>query len=127
MSQTFRRVLMVDDDQSLCRVVARTLSARGIESRQASTVREAQAAIAQERPDLLLLDINLPDRTGWELLRIVGREGIKIPTVVISATRIAPERLTEFKPTAYLPKPFPIEALLRIVMGPEPAEEAANP
>ena len=126
MSETFRRVLIVEDDQSLSRIVARNLGARGIETRQVSTVREAQAAIQAQRPDLLLLDINLPDGTGWELLRILERQGVMIPTVVISATRVSPEQLAAFRPTAFLPKPFPIDALLRIVAGPEPAERAAN-
>ena len=45
-------------------------------------------------------------------LRALGKE---VPTAVISAVRVSPQRLQEFRPIAYLPKPFPLEALLRLV------------
>jgi len=78
-----------------------------------------------------LLDINLPDQTGWEVLRIAQREGCllpqmlgdagpQLPVVAISAVRASLSRLKEFPLLAYLPKPFPIEALVRL------AEEAGQ-
>jgi DNA-binding response OmpR family regulator len=70
-----------------------------------------------DRPDLLLLDINLPDQTGWDVLRELKRHGKEVPTIVVSAVRVSQSRLNEFHPLAYLPKPFPIEALLRLVLG----------
>ena len=119
-----RHVLLVEDDASLCRVVTRNLSSRGVDVRTATTVSDALRAIAESRPDLIVLDINLPDRSGWELLRVLHSRGIDIPTIVISAARCAPERLAEFQPLAYLPKPFPLDALLRLVM---PAMAPAAP
>src|SRR5204862_769458 len=73
----------------------------------------------------------LPDQTGWEVLRTTQREGQLhpevlegygklLPVVVLSAVRVSPRRLAEFHPLAYLPKPFPMEALLRL------AAEAAS-
>jgi DNA-binding response OmpR family regulator len=82
---------------------------------EAATAAEAIRAIAAERPDLLLLDINLPDQTGWDVLRELKRRGTSVPTIVVSAVRVNQSRLDEFQPLAYLPKPFPIEALLRLV------------
>jgi CheY-like chemotaxis protein len=75
--------------------------------------------------DLIFLDINLPDQTGWDVLRIAQREGDirpqqidgqgeKLPVVIMSAVRVSPTRLAEFHPLAYLPKPFPMEALIRL-------------
>ena len=89
------------------------------------TAREAIAAASTEAPVLLLLDINLPDQTGWEILRTALREGWlhpqnidgdgqKLPVIVLSAVRVGPGRLAEFHPLAYLPKPFPMDALLRL-------------
>ncbi|MFN8515929.1 MAG: response regulator [Chloroflexia bacterium] len=75
------------------------------------------AVALAERPDLLLLDINLPDRTGWDVLRELRERGVVVPTVIVSAVRVSQSRLDEFRPLAYLPKPFPLEALLRIVDG----------
>jgi DNA-binding response OmpR family regulator len=116
---SYRRVLVVEDDESLCRVLKRNLAARGIEAACAESAAAAIRSIAEARPDLLVLDINLPDRSGWELCRALRARGINVPTVIVSATRVTPERLAEFKPLAFLPKPFPLEALLRIVVQPE--------
>ena len=113
----YRHILLVEDDASLSGVIGRNLVRRGLEVRTETTVGDALRAVAKMRPDLLLLDINLPDRSGWELLRALHGQGIEIPTIVISAARCAPERLTEFQPLAFLPKPFPLDALLRLVVG----------
>ncbi|MFL5591963.1 MAG: response regulator [Ktedonobacteraceae bacterium] len=119
------RILLVEDDEVLRDVLQRNLRARGHEVRLAM---DAQTALAQLRVavfDLIVLDINLPDQTGWDILRIALKEGRlhlqeidgntqKLPVVVISAVRVSPHRLEEFHILAYLPKPFPLEALLRL-------------
>lgn len=111
----YRSILIVEDEATLRRIIARNLTSRGHRVREAETAALAIEAIRAERPDLLLLDINLPDRSGWDVLRVLQREGIAAPTIVVSAVRVSQNRLAEFKPLAYLPKPFPIEALLRLV------------
>ncbi len=113
----FRRVLLVEDEALLRKVIARNLTSRGIQVCEAGTANEAVRSATTERPDLLLLDINLPDQTGWEVLRELKRHGTELPTIVVSAVRVSQSRLEEFRPLAYLPKPFPIEALLRLVVG----------
>ncbi len=122
-----KRVLIVEDEQVLRSIIARNLEARGCEVIEAETAESAIERLA-DGPDLILLDINLPDRTGWDILRHLKRGGRKIPTVIVSAVRVSAERLAEFQPLAYLPKPFPIEALIRVVMGDEvaTAEGEAN-
>jgi DNA-binding response OmpR family regulator len=115
----YRNVLLVEDDVTLCGVIERNLTARGARVVRAASVGEALAAIAVARPDVMLLDIDLPDRTGWDLLRTLETRGIQVPTIIVSGTRVAPERMAQFKPLAYLPKPFPLEALLRLVIGEE--------
>ncbi len=122
----YRNVLVVEDDNVLARIIERNLSARGVRVLRAASVGEALAAIAVARPDAMLLDIDLPDRTGWDLLRSLQTRDMKIPAIVVSGTRVTPERLAEFKPIAYLPKPFPLDALLRLVIG-EEAESIAGP
>jgi DNA-binding response OmpR family regulator len=63
----------------------------------------------------MLLDLNLPDRSGWDLMRQLKSQGVSVPTIIVSAVRVSQERLDEFRPLAYLPKPFPLEMLLRLV------------
>lgn len=113
----YRHVLLVEDQASLRQVIVRNLTSRGVQIREAATVDEAIRASHAEVPDLLLLDINLPDRSGWDVLRDLSQRHIAVPTIVVSAVRVSQSRLDEFHPLAYLPKPFPIEALLRLVLG----------
>jgi DNA-binding response OmpR family regulator len=113
----YRRILIVEDEPTLRRVIGRNLTARGLLVSEAATAAAAISAVLAERPDLMLLDINLPDHTGWDVLRTLRSRGVEVPTVVVSAVRVGQNRLEEFRPLAYLPKPFPLEALLRIVEG----------
>ena len=98
-------------------VVARNLTSRGLTVRESATASDAIQAATAQRPDVLLLDINLPDQTGWDVLRELHRRGVEVPTIVISAVRVSQQRLAEFQPLVFLPKPFAIDALLRLLFG----------
>jgi DNA-binding response OmpR family regulator len=119
----YHRILIVEDELPLRRAIARNLASRGHDVREASTAAEAIYALEESRPDLLLLDINLPDKTGWDVLRDLRQRGLEVPTVIVSAVRASQNRLSEFHPLAYLPKPFPLEALLRLVEQEDVADE----
>ncbi len=119
------RILLVEDDAVLRDLVGRNLQVREHDVRIAEDARTALDYLRDSPFDLVVLDINLPDQTGWEVLRTAQREGWlrpqeidgdgqKLPVVVLSAVRVSPRRLGEFHPLAYLPKPFPMEALLRL-------------
>jgi DNA-binding response OmpR family regulator len=112
---TSKKVLLVEDEATLRGIIARNLVARGHKVSEAESAGEAIRWLAETQHDLMLLDINLPDRSGWDVLREMRRRGWAVPVVIISAVRVSRERLEEFKPIAYLPKPFPLEALLRVV------------
>lgn len=122
---TGARILLVEDDDVLRNVVERNLLARGHEVSSATDVQSALHYLRIKPIDLILLDINLPDQTGWDVLRAIQCEDSsfgktdempqgKLPVVVLSAVRVSPHRLAEFHPLAYLPKPFPMEAVLRL-------------
>lgn len=125
------RILLVEDNAVLCDLLRRNLEARAHQVAVAPDACTAVQCLRGSQFDLVILDINLPDQTGWEVLRIVQREGSLLPrllsgdvpllpVVVVSAVRVSLPRLKEFPLLAYLPKPFPMEALLRL------AEEAAE-
>ena len=112
---TSKKVLLVEDEATLRGIIARNLAARGHTVTEADSAGQAIARLTEARPDLMLLDINLPDRSGWDVLREMRGRGWNVPVVIISAVRVSRERLEEFRPLAFLPKPFPLEALLRVV------------
>jgi DNA-binding response OmpR family regulator len=110
-------VLLVEDDRSLRSVLARNLALRGFRIEEAATGEEAASALDDGlRADLVLLDLNLPGRTGWDLLRgpELARAG-NPPVVVMTATAVDPRRLATFEVAGYLPKPFAMDTLVATV------------
>ena len=108
------RILLVEDEAALADVIARNLRARGHDVTHELTAEEALLRMAEAWPDTLILDVNLPDLTGWEILRRLSpADRERLHTVVISAAPISQKRIDEFKPDRTLQKPFPIEALIR--------------
>ncbi|MDP9180406.1 MAG: response regulator [Chloroflexota bacterium] len=114
MSST-NRVLLVEDEATLRSIIARNLAVGGHTVTEADSAGQAISRLSEARPDLMLLDINLPDRSGWDILREMRLRGWDVPVVIISAVRVSAARLEEFRPLVFLPKPFPLEALLRVV------------
>ena len=110
-------LLLVEDDESLRRIVARHLRSRGYEVEEAASAEAAVQLVGDGlRPSLVLLDLNLPGETGWDLLRGWAPSVPGSPPVVItSATTVSPKRLAEFHIAGYLPKPFPLETLVATV------------
>lgn len=110
------RVLLVDDEGPISAVLTLTLRAHGHIVRAAASAQDALLALTEEIPEAMLLDINLPDLTGWELLRRLSpADRERVPVVVFSASPLAPSRVEEFRPAGVLTKPFPVEALLRLL------------
>lgn len=136
------RILVVEDEAPLRRIIALNLVRRGHTVIEADSVATAQEALAafQSQVDLILLDLNLPDHAGWDVLRFLEQSGDypcdeegKAPrrpaVIIVTAVRPTRSRLEEFHPAAVLLKPFPIEALLRLiqrVLTAAPAEEAED-
>jgi DNA-binding response OmpR family regulator len=125
-----RSILLIEDEYRLRRTLARSLEARGFSVEEAATAAEAAAATRRSAHDLALLDVNLPDATGWELLRDLREQGWKTPVIVLSAVAPNPRRVREFQPHGVLLKPFPMDALLRLIRsgcGMDPAVEPDAP
>ena len=110
-------VLIVEDDESLRSILARHLALKGFRVAEAASAEAAAAQLADGLvPALVLLDLNLPGRTGWEFLRGTSlAEAGHPPVVVTTATTVSPSRLRELDVAGYLPKPFAMETLVATV------------
>jgi two-component system, OmpR family, response regulator len=106
-------LLMIEDDEPLAGLLSAHLRARGYTVTVATSAEAAQADLARGlRPDLVILDINLPGETGWSVLRSDAFEAAgRPPVIVASAMAISPARLREFGVAGYLPKPFALDTL----------------
>ena len=116
MTTHLASILIVDDERAIVNVLERSLAAHGYTVHTACGGFEALAALEHLEPDVLLLDINLPDLTGWEVLRRLSpADRERVPVIVFSASPLSPSRVDEFHPAGVLLKPFPMDALIRVV------------
>lgn len=124
------RILLVDDEVSIQRSVGPLLRSRGYDVELAGNGAEALRLVADRAPDLIVLDLGLPDIEGTEVCRRV-REGQRIPIIVLSARAAEVDKVSALDLGAddYVTKPFgPEELLARIrvalrrVMSDDPVE-----
>jgi two-component system KDP operon response regulator KdpE len=110
------RILLVDDEVAIQRAVAPLLRSRGYAVDVAGTGSAALKAISERQPDLVVLDLGLPDLEGTEVCRRV-RQTSKVPIVVLSARGSEADKVNALDLGAddYVTKPFgPEELLARI-------------
>jgi two-component system phosphate regulon response regulator PhoB len=113
------RVLIVDDDPDIVRLVSYNLTHAGYEVQTAPTGRKALELIQQHPPDLIVLDLMLPDVDGMEVCRSLRQQAPsrRIPIVMLTARGEEIDRVVGFELGAddYVAKPFsPRELVLRI-------------
>lgn len=107
------RMLVVDDDVVILRTIKRYL--KDYEVTCVETGAEAVEAAARTRPDLILLDFNLPDCTGIEVMRTIRASGMRAPVLLMSGafdSGAGAESLA-YEADDYIAKPFLREALMR--------------
>lgn len=111
-------VLIVEDDPVLVDVIERNLAARGLGMRSAAGVAAALAALEEGCPSVVVLDVDLPDGSGWEVLRALRRRGCRdTQPIVITGLRPNQRLVRELDCVAVLEKPFPIGSLVRLVQA----------
>ena len=106
-------VLIVDDDEDLCAVLADLLDSHGLQTRCATSVAAAVAALDQPPPSLVVLDWLMPDGPPTEVLARCRRHNI--PVVLSSASADTTQLAGELGAVASLPKPFDVESLFRVL------------
>ncbi|WP_295858698.1 response regulator [uncultured Oscillibacter sp.] len=107
------KILVVEDEKSISRFISTILDNNGYEAVQARTGAEAQSMISSHCPDLVILDLGLPDMDGLEILRGL-RSWSSLPVVVVSARDHERDKVAALDLGAddYLTKPFGTEELL---------------
>ncbi len=113
MSETGARVLVVDDEPAIRFFLRASLSAHGYTVFEARNGQEVQSAVLAARPDLILLDLGLPDVDGVDVTRLL-REWTAIPIIVISVRGQEMDKIAALDAGAddYVTKPFGIGELL---------------
>ena len=110
------RLLIIDDDVALNELLREYLERFGHRLAAATTATDGIRLLRRDRPDLLILDVMLPDADGMEVCREIRRES-DIPIVMLTARGDVPDRVLglEFGADDYVPKPFePRELVARI-------------
>lgn len=116
MSQPGPRILVIDDEQPIRRLLRSVLSAHGYSVHEAATGAEALQDVRAVRPDVILLDIGLPDLDGLEVARCL-RTWVQTPIIALSVRENEQDKIAMLDAGAddYLTKPFsPGELLARI-------------
>jgi two-component system OmpR family response regulator len=127
-----QRILVVDDEVYLADLVATALRYEGFEVRKAGTGGEAVSAAADFGPDLVVLDVMLPDFDGFEVARRLGGDGRRVPILFLTARDATEDKVYGLTVGGddYVTKPFSLEeliarvrAILRRSRGKAAAEE----
>lgn len=129
-----KSVLVVDDDPAIRAIAAEILAGLGFRTIEASTLAEARVAVREQRPDLLLLDVELPDGEGTSLLEESGSERVDgaPPAIFVSARGSTADKVRALRLGAadYLVKPFDaleLGARVETVLRRREQELAASP
>ncbi len=129
-----QQVLVVDDDREIVRVLRAYLERDGYAVLDAHNGEEALHAVRRSKPDLIVLDLMLPDRDGWEVTRVIRADpGLRhIPVIMLTARTEEADRIVglELGADDYVTKPFSpreVVARVRAVLRRIAPEAPANP
>src|SRR5579859_5024812 len=108
------RLLVVDDEATILELLSGSLRLSGFEVVTAASGTEAVRAAASSRPDLVLLDVMMPDGDGFEVLSRIRSGGSEVPVIFLTARDEVPDRVKGFTLGGddYVTKPFSLDELL---------------
>ena len=113
-------VLAVDDEEHITELIAMALGFQGFEVERAASGRQALAAVERRRPDLIVLDVMLPDLDGFEVARRLRQgegAGNRVPIIFLTARDTTQDKVEGLRLGSddYVTKPFSIEELIERV------------
>ena len=114
MSAAPLRVLVIDDEPSIRKLLRLGLSAHGYQIMEASSGKMALQLLSEQTPDLIVLDLGLPDMQGHELLRTIRARNDSVPIVVLSSRddEAGKVQALDYGADDYVTKPFGMDELL---------------
>lgn len=120
MPATDARILVVDDEEHITELVAMALGYNGFEVERVASGRTALAAAAERRPDLIVLDVMLPDLDGFEVarrIRTAEGAGAHVPIIFLTARDATTDKVEGLRLGSddYVTKPFSVEELVERV------------
>jgi len=106
--------LVVEDDESIRRVITDVLEERGFQVMGAANGSEALHRLTSARPDVVVLDLLMPVMHGWDFMESYEQQtgGEPIPIVVVSVNPALPRSFDRFGVRSVVPKPFNVDDLL---------------
>lgn len=111
------RILLVDDEENIKKVVEQALEKEGFEVLYAADGEQGWQMFQKEKPDLVILDIMIPEKDGFEVLRLIRQVSSYTPVLLLTAKSEIIDKSVGFNLGAddYLTKPFsPVELVLRV-------------
>jgi DNA-binding response OmpR family regulator len=114
-------ILIVDDDPEIVSMLSTRLTARGYKVSSAGDGHRALELAKRERPDVVLLDVMVPGKSGWEVARALKQDPVTEPIKIVMVTAIGHQvnEITSpiYGADAYVDKPFEFEKLEKIISG----------
>ena len=112
-----KKILLADDDPGIREMLGRVLESENYEVVSAKNGNEAAAKFVSWRPDLVLLDLNMPDRDGWSAFRFMAAAHPSLRVIIITARPNQSEKANELGADAIMEKPLNLPALLEAMKG----------
>lgn len=114
-------VLVVDDDPEIVAMLSTRLAARGYKVSTAGDGHKALEIAKRERPDVMLLDVMMPGKSGWEVARALKQDAATQHIKIVMVTAIG-EQVNEitsplYGADAHIDKPFEFERLEKVIAG----------
>jgi DNA-binding response OmpR family regulator len=110
-----KKILLADDDASIRKALGQVLASEQYQVIQAASGSEAAAKFIGEQPDLVLLDLGLPDRDGWQIFDLMQNTRPDVPVIIITAKTHQYRRAAGMGVNAIMEKPLDLPVLLEAI------------
>jgi len=114
-----KKILIVDDEKDICKLISMNLATRGYSTNKAHSGAEALEAIKKEKPDLIILDVKMPNMDGFEVLKRLkaNPDYARIPIIMLTVKKgpTFVDKGVTLGADFYLDKPFTFDNLLSFI------------